>query len=61
MSACSTNPEIITEWRTAVVNGVTYPGETVSATISGPTSLTYTFPQLILTLLKPGDVISQVL
>jgi hypothetical protein len=50
----------MTQWRTAYVNGQTYPAETVTATISGPTSLTYTYPQMLLTLLHPGAVITQV-
>jgi hypothetical protein len=61
MSNCSASPEIITEWRTAYVNGQAYPGLAVTGTISSPTWLTYTFPELILTLLQPGDVISQVI
>ncbi len=60
MSGCSTDPATLTEWRTAYVNGIAYPGETVVATITGPTSFIYTFPQLIVSLLAPGDVITQV-
>lgn len=60
MADCSTSPIAITEWRTAFVNGQGYLGNTVTATIFGPTLLTYTFPQLLLTALQPGVVITQV-
>jgi hypothetical protein len=60
MADCSVSRSAITEWWTAYVNGQTYRVETVTATIFGPTFLTYTFPQLLLTLLQPGAVIIQV-
>jgi hypothetical protein len=60
MADCSAIPVTMTQWRTAYVNDRTYPGETVVPTISGPTSVTYTFPQLLLTMLQPGAVITQV-
>jgi hypothetical protein len=52
---------MITEWRTAYVSGTAYLGVTESALISTLTYITYTFPQLILTLLRPGDIITQVI
>ena len=51
----------MTEWRTAWVNEVPYPGNGEIYTIaSGTLYVSYTFPELIMTILKPGDIIIQV-
>lgn len=52
----------ITEWRTAVVGRSTYPADvaTVILLADGFTHVTYTSPDLILTLLEPGEVMFQV-
>jgi hypothetical protein len=57
---CSPVPYVWTEWRTAYVDGGTYtcPNVTIFATTS--TEATYIFPDLILTKLHQGDVISMV-
>jgi len=58
---CDTSPFIFTEWRTAYVRGSTYAGNTVTITLqSGNTFVTYTFPDLIVTLLQPGDTVIMV-
>jgi hypothetical protein len=60
---CQTDPATVTEYRTAYVNGETYYALAVSYTLQVPTLTfyrTYTYPNLILTLLNPGDVIYQV-
>jgi hypothetical protein len=52
----------LTIWRTAVVNGTSYSGQTVTYVLTqGATTLEYVFPDLLLTLLKPGEVMTQVL
>ena len=60
MSGCSTSPTVYTRWKTAYVNGETFPGNTVIATITGPTHFTYIFPDLLLTMLTPGELMIQV-
>jgi hypothetical protein len=58
---CETAPFIYTEWRTAYVRGSSYPGDTVTITLqSGNTFVTYTFPDLRVTLLQPGDTMIMV-
>lgn len=50
-----------TEWRTAYVRGTPYPGDTVTVTLQfSDTEVTYSFPDLILTILQPGDEITMV-
>lgn len=61
MDGCSISPTVYTRWKTAYVNGQTYRGNTIVATISGPTYFTYIFPDLILTLLTPGELMTQVI
>lgn len=51
----------MTEWRTAWVNEVPYAGDGEIYTIAdGTLYVSYTFPELIMTILKPGDIIVQV-
>ena len=58
---CSTDPLVWTEWRTAVVRGTSYSGNTVTNSLGvSDTAATYTFPDLILTILEPGDQITMV-
>jgi hypothetical protein len=58
---CETSPFIYTEWRTAYVRDSTYPGNTVTITLQSANVLvSYTFPDLILTLLQPGDTVIMV-
>lgn len=60
-SDCSTVPATVTEWRTASVDSVLYPAFVETYTLrTGTTYCTYTYPGLILTLLKPGDIVMQV-
>ena len=62
-SDCSTSPITQTQWRTAYLRGTEYPGNGFVATFSQPGGtvyISYVFPDLILTLLHPGDIISMV-
>jgi hypothetical protein len=59
-SACVTGPATVTEWRTMWLSGSGYPAAGVSYTIPSDTLVTYTFQELLLILLKPGDVLTQV-
>jgi len=59
-SVCVTGPATVTEWRTMWLSGSGYAAEGVPYTIPGDTLVTYTFQELVLTLLKPGDVLTQV-
>ena len=61
---CATDPATVTEWRTAYIDETAYYALPTSYTLQVVTEtfyVTYTYPDLILTLLKPGDVIYQVL
>jgi hypothetical protein len=52
-----------TEWRTAFVRGTSYPGGTVTYEVVSPSanvSCTFTFQDLLLTDLLPGDFIAMV-
>lgn len=60
-SDCSTNPFTFTETRTAFLNGTSYTADIVTITISSVTFVTYTFPDLLLNFLTPGEVITQVI
>lgn len=57
---CSSDPFVFQEWRTVYVGGSTYPGKTATITVETNTLVTYTFPDLILTLLHPGAIILMV-
>jgi hypothetical protein len=59
---CATDPGTVTQSRTVYVNGNSYLALVRSFTIQFPTTFycTYTYPDLILTLLSPGDVIVEV-
>src|SRR5437773_4501963 len=62
-TGCGTTSYEFTELRTAYVRGTVYPalpGSAVIASPSGATSILFTFPKLILTLLTPGDIIIMV-
>ena len=50
------------EWRTALFSEATYPALVASAALpaSGTVTIRYTFPNLLLTMLKPGDTIIMV-
>ena len=56
------SPQTVTEWRTAWVRGTPYAADGVAITFQSATlSITYTFHDLFITLLTPGDIITQVL
>ena len=58
---CRSTPLTWTEWRTAYVNGTPYPGNTETITLQfSNTEVTYTFSNLILNILQPGDEITMV-
>lgn len=60
---CATDPATITEWRTAFVTDNTFYALATSYTLRVATEtfyVTYVYPGLILSMLKPGDVIYQV-
>ena len=62
-TGCGTTSYEFTELRTAYVRGTSYPalpGYAVIASPSGSTSILFTFPELLLTLLTPGDIITMV-
>jgi hypothetical protein len=61
-SACSVSPFTQTLWRTAIVQGTMYPAIVTTQTFAQPgtTSITYTFPDLLLTMLTPGELITLV-
>jgi hypothetical protein len=63
-TGCGTTSYEFTEVRTAYVRGTSYlglPGSAVIASPSGATCITFTFPELLLTLLTPGDIMTVVI
>jgi hypothetical protein len=60
MAGCALDPTAFTRWKTAYVDGATFTAYTVTATFTGPTHFTYIFPDLILTMLTPGELMIQV-
>jgi hypothetical protein len=62
---CSATPVTITAWRTAYLSGNPYPADPylLIMTDQEVNTLfhTYSFPGLLLTLLKPGDIITVVI
>jgi hypothetical protein len=63
---CATDPATVTEWRTAWIGtntATSYLALATSYTLQVQTTTsycTYIYPELYLTMLKPGDVIKQV-
>jgi hypothetical protein len=61
-SACGPN-YVASEWRTAFVRGTAYPGNTATYDIVEPSAIltvAFTFSDLLLTDLLPGDYITMV-
>lgn len=51
----------MTEWRTAWVQGISYPANGIMITMqTGIVYATYIFSQLILTTLEPGELVTMV-
>jgi hypothetical protein len=60
-AACSQSPFTQTQNRTAWVRGTTYTANPATVTFSQSIAFqTYVYPNLIMTLLTPGDIITQV-
>jgi len=58
---CSTSPFVWVEWRTIYASGTAYPAETVTISmVETNTMVTYTFSNLYLTDLSPGEVLFMV-
>lgn len=62
---CSATPVTITAWRTAYLSGNSYPADPYLIIMTDQETntlfLTYSFPGLLLTGLKPGDIITVVI
>ena len=59
-SDCSTSPSTLTEWRTIIRSGSEYGADGVPYTVSTNMQVTYTFHDLFLTVLHPGEVLTGV-
>lgn len=60
-TSCSTGTVTVTVSRTAWIGNAFYPADIETFTVSFfNTTITYTYPQLLLTLLRPGDLITLV-
>ena len=57
---CVTVPVMLTEWRTIWLNGTGYAADGVPYTWPTNAMATYTFHNLFLTALNPGDTMTQV-
>ena len=60
VSGCGSTPYSFTEWRTAYVSGTPYPALAAVTQIpapSGTVEITFTYANLLMTMLQPGDTI----
>ena len=57
---CAAAPVTVTEWRTMWVSGNGYAADGVRYLIQSDMTVAYTYHDLFLTLLNPGDVMTQV-
>ena len=61
-SNCIASPFTQTFWESATAQGITYPAMVATVTFAEPgtTFITFIFPDLIVTMLTPGELITQV-
>jgi hypothetical protein len=63
VSGCTSSPFTQTFWATATVGGNIYVAEAATITFTpstGSLTVTYVFPDLIVTMLTPGELITEV-